>query len=145
MGRVRVTIPRRLSSRGAGDQAHVGVKGLRDALQRPGRGAGRSAFDAADVRLVDAAALGELLLGEAVALAQVDDLQGDVVGRLEDLRLLRSVRAEPGAAAGHDVVVVVRRHNTCPSLSGRVATCCLSLSATRGLRLPTTRCFRLSR
>jgi len=49
-----------------GDEAHIGVEGLGDALQRPGRRARGAAFDAADVAFVDAAARGELRLREAV-------------------------------------------------------------------------------
>ena len=51
-----------LRSHPPGDEAHVGVESLSDALQCPGRRARGTALDAADVALVDAAALGELRL-----------------------------------------------------------------------------------
>ena len=76
--------------------AHVGVESLCDALQRPGRGARGAVLDAADVALVDAAALGELRLREAVSLTQSDDLQRDVVGLLEDVPLRRRAPARAG-------------------------------------------------
>ena len=61
-----------------GDETHVGVQSLGDALKRPGRRARGAALNAADVALVDAAARGELRLREAVLLTQIDDLQRDV-------------------------------------------------------------------
>jgi len=69
------------------NQPEVRIQSLADPLQGPRSGTGRASLDAADISLIHATALGELGLGEAVALAQLDDLQGDVVGLLEHLAL----------------------------------------------------------
>lgn len=63
---------------GAGHHVHIGIEGLGDSLKRACRWVGRPSLDAADVALIDAAALGEFGLSETMALAQFDDLQRDV-------------------------------------------------------------------
>ena len=62
--------------------------------------------------MVHAATLGKLGLGEAVALAQLDDLHGDVVGLLEDFSVRLRVGRQAVAASGRDVLVVAGHGDT---------------------------------